>query len=1001
MTITETSAPAVAAEPDPIELSPLQRSSLSAGERRLTLRVRVPAASATALRDALTSAVAAAPVLTADRVLMAGLRVPRQRSAGAGSWHTSEEGSLHMMAGTLSVTIESDWDGPLLTVSCDTLFADTGSMTLLLAEIDRNLDGSNAARGPHLDFLAVAQEHCAMLREGQLQDEENYWAARRRPAGTRELSLTDAVPGVDADTDEGAVSIARTMPQDQVERLLALAADVGCTVEEVAYLALDTVVRRLGLDPQALGLRCDARELMGLPDLIGPLTQTVPAGWKLDLTGSAATVLSGRLQERQDATDMLGGPALSADSPRPALVFEQAGVPEMPKGWFLDSWSYPVDGEAAFSLRISGSTWRLHIECVEEIGRARAQALLSLWSGLLEDLVSRPAEPLGSFRLLPLGEAESVARGLASRQRTSSVRRLVDTLLNRVRNTPTAPACRQGERSWTYRQLGARVAALSAALPAMEDGPVVAILAEHEFDMLAAKMAALWRGAAFLPLSPQEPPARLTDALEKAQAAVVLTGVGAPSVPLPQGCRAITMADVVDDDSADLGEPAVVDDAAPAYLLRTSGSTGVPKLVAISRHSLDNYLTWASDDLLDDGAQIPVLSSPVFDASLKQTLGVLHRGGCVWLLAADRLDLSAVRAELAAEHRPITLNCVPSYISALLDDSGTADSPLASGTTTLRISRFLLGGEALDEELTRRIWQRFPRADIWNLYGPTETTATATAGRIEPGAGIHVGRPVAGARLAIVDASGEVLPPGVLGEVVITGPGLANGYLNGHEGASPFVALSVGGTEFAAYRTGDLGYLDDAGTLRIAGRRDSQIKLNGWRIDLREIERAAQRADGVRDTVVVLDRSGVEPSLRAFITGNAEANAVLAELRATLPGPMVPASVTVLPLFPTTVTGKVDRQALLDAVTSFPEASPNDYDPEELLVAKTWREVVGHGWPRPDDEFFAAGGHSLLLARLVNVLRAKGHDHLSLRQVVRRPTVASIAALIRAGGGTT
>ncbi|MEU1056705.1 AMP-binding protein [Streptomyces sp. NPDC005876] len=1000
MTITETSAPAVATEQDPIELGPFQRSSLSAGERRLNLRVRVPAASATALRDALTSAVAAAPVLTADRVPMAGLRVPRQRSSGAGSWHTSEAGTLHMTAGTLSVTIENSWDGPLLTVSCDTLFADTRSLTLLLAEIDRNLDGSNSAREPRLDFLSVAQEHCAMLRDGELQDEENYWAVRRRPAGTGGPSLTDAVPGGEADTGEGAVSVARTLPRDQVERLLALAADVGCAAEDIAYLSLDTVVRRLGLAPQDLGLRCDARDLMGLPDLIGPLTQTVPAGWKLDLTESAATALSGRCQERQDAADMLGGPALSADSPRPALVFEQAGVPEMPKGWYLDSWSYPVDGEAAFSLRISGSTWRLHVECVGEIGRARARALLSLWSGLLEDLVSRPAEPLGSLRLLPLDEAESVARGLVSRRRASSTRRLVDTLLDRVRETPTALACRQGDRVWTYRQLGVRVAALCAALPAMEDGSVVAILAEHEFDMLAAEMAALWRGAAFLPLSPQEPAARLTDALEKARAAVVLTGAGAPTVPLPAGCGAIAMADVADDDSAVLGEPAGVEDAAPAYLLRTSGSTGVPKLIAISRHSLDNYLTWASDVLLDDHAQMPVLSSPVFDASLKQTLGVLHRGGCVWLLTADRLDLSAVRAELAAEHRPIAVNCVPSYISALLDDIGTADSPVASETTTLHISRFLLGGEALDEELTRRIWQRFPKADIWNLYGPTETTATATAGRIEPGAGIHVGRPVAGARLVIVDTSGEVLPPGVLGEVVITGPGLANGYLNGHEGASPFVDLSVGGTVCAAYRTGDLGYLDDAGALRIAGRRDSQIKLNGWRIDLREIERAAQRADGVRDSVVMLDRSGAEPSLRAFITGTAEADAVFTELRATLPGPMIPASITVLPQFPTTVTGKVDRQALLDAVTSFPEASPDDYDPEELLVATKWRELLGHGWPRPDDEFFAAGGHSLLLARLVNVLRAQGHNHLSLRQVVRRPTVASVAALIRAGSGS-
>ncbi|MEU1192369.1 AMP-binding protein [Streptomyces sp. NPDC005859] len=995
MTITETSVPAVAEAQDVIELSPFQRSSLSAGDRRMTLRVRVPAASATGLRDALTSAVAAAPVLTSDRVRMAGLRVPRQRSAGVGSWHTSEAGTLHMAAGTMNVMIESSWDGPVLTVSCDTLFADTASLTLLLAETSRYLAGS-AALEPQLDFLTVARQHCAMLRDGELQEEEIFWAGRRQLVGGREVTLADAVPGVDAHLEDGPVSVTRTVSQDHVKRLLAVAADAGCTVEEVAYLALDTVVRRLGLAPHALGLRCDARELMGLPNLIGPLTQTVPAGWRLDLSGSAMTALLDRRKERENTADMLGGPAFLADSPRPALVFDRAGVPEMPAGWYLDSWSYPADGGAALSLRISAATWQLHVEGLGEIGPGRAQVLLSLWSGLLEDLVNRPDEPLGSLRLLPPGEAESVARGLASRSRTPAVRRMPETLLERIRSTPAAPACRQGKRVWTYGQLGARAAALCAALPVTCDGSVVAILAEHEFDMLAAEVAALWRGAAFLPLSPQEPAARLTDALEKAEAAVVLTGVGAPSVPLPPGCRAIAMADVADDDSV-LGEPVVVDDASPAYLLRTSGSTGVPKLVAVSRHSLDNYLTWASTALLEDCAQVPVLSSPIFDASLKQTLGVLHRGGCVWLLAADRLDLSAVRAELAAEDRPITVNCVPSYISALLDGRDAASSASEDAAATLHISRFLLGGEALDEKLTRRIWQQFPEADIWNLYGPTETTATATAGRLEPGAGIHVGRSVAGARVAIVDASGEVVPPGVLGEVVITGPGLANGYLNGHEEPSPFVQLSVSEREFPAYRTGDLGHLDEAGMLHIAGRRDSQVKLNGWRIDLREIERAAQRSDEVRDAVVVLDRTGTEPSLRAFVTGTAEADAVLAEMRAILPAPMVPSSVTTLSRFPTTVTGKVDRRAVLDAVTPGVEASPNDYDPEELLVATTWRELVGHGWPRPDDEFFAAGGHSLLLARLVNVLRAQGHEHLSLRQVVRRPTVASVAALIRAG----
>jgi acyl-coenzyme A synthetase/AMP-(fatty) acid ligase len=450
------------------------------------------------------------------------------------------------------------------------------------------------------------------------------------------------------------------------------------------------------------------------------------------------------------------------------------------------------------------------------------------------------------------------------------------------------------------------------------------------------------------------------------------------------------LADVATCDSDELGEPVPVEDDALAYLLRTSGSTGVPKLVGVTRASLDNYLDWVARELLTDDVALPVVSSPVFDASLKQTLGVVYRGSCVWILTGDRFDVAAVHAELAAATTAVALNCVPSYLSALLAEdaaNGTGGRP--------PISRFLIGGEPLGEGLVHRIRQRFPDAEVWNLYGPTEATATTTAGRVAADEDIHVGTPVAGAAVAVIDEHGALVPAGVRGEVVIAGPGLSPGYLAGHDGPSPFVDLDLTGRRVPVYRTGDLGVLHHSGRLCLAGRRDSQVKLNGWRIDVREVERVSQRAHGVRDAVVVLD-DRAEPCLRAFVTGDADDEVVMGELRAALPRPMVPRSVTVLAHFPVMATGKVDRAALLTQVTSPAEASPDEYDAEELAVATAWRQVVGRGWPRRDDEFFSVGGHSLLLARLVNLLRAQGNDHLSLRQVVRRPTVASIAALIRA-----
>ncbi|WP_328972706.1 AMP-binding protein [Streptomyces sp. NBC_00239] len=991
MTITDTSTAQV------YDLSPLQRSALGAGDRRLTLRVRVPAASAALLAEALSAALAAAPVLTALPFDVPGLRVPRQQSAGSPQWTTTADGVRELEGGTFRASVAHSWDGPLLTLSCSALFADPASLSLLLADVASRLAGTPAGTTGDLDFLTVAQGHSAMQREGELREEARFWSARRHAAPTDVPTLTEVFPSAGPTTGTGGsgdMARERILDPEECALLRELSERAGTGVAEVAHLALDTVVQRLGLGAHALGLRCDAREVMGVGTLTGPLTQTVVTGWTLDLRQPASAVLRERGDDRAELSEMLGGPALTGDAPRPALVFDPVGVPELPDGWYLDRWSAPVDGEVTLSLRTHGAAWRLHAEsCAPKSAGQLLDMLITLWAGVLQDLAHRPAQPLGSLHLVPRKEAAAIAEGLGDRSAPDTPASLAASLMVHLREQPDAPAFRHGDRTFTYGELGARVAALSAALHDVSAGDVVAVLADHEFDLPAAKLASLWRGAAFLPLSPQEPTARLADALEWSQATVVLTGAGAPQVALPHGCRAVPMADVATAPEGVPGDPLPVDADAAAYLLRTSGSTGLPKLVQVSRSSLDNYLSAMAGTFLADEAPLPVLSSPVFDASFKQTLGVLYRGGCVWLPAADRLDLSAVRAELASAGAPISLNCVPSYVSALLDGGDAA----AEGTEPLRVGRFLLGGEALDEQLVRRIWQRFPQAEIWNLYGPTEATATATAGRLEPGGDIHVGEPIAGAGLVVVDSAGAVLPRGVRGEVAITGPGLALGYLTGHEGASPFTEVELAGRRFAAYRTGDIGHLDSTGTLRVAGRRDSQVKLNGWRIDLREIERVALRAEGVLDAAAVVDRRDAEHRLRLFVRGAVEADTVSRVLHESLPRPMVPESVTVLDRFVATVSGKVDRQGLLAFATTGTEADPAAYDPEELLVATAWKRLVGSGWPHPEEEFFASGGHSLLLARLVNQLRSQGHDALSLRQVVRRPTVASIAALMRAG----
>ncbi|SOB81221.1 AMP-binding protein [Streptomyces sp. 1331.2] len=1001
MTTTVQDTALAPAEARVTELGPIQRTLLGTGDRRLSLTVRIPSAQAGQVRTALSAALATAPVLGAELVEVPGLRIPSQRPATGADWTGGE-----LALGTFRARVTDSWDGPELTLSCDAMFADTTSVSLLLAEVAQRLGTAGAPSADAPDYLAIAPGHLAMLREGELAEEERFWAGRRPRTEGAAKQLADAVPGRTDAPEAEPVALGRPLTGPTLARLNALAAETATTPADVARTALAAVLHRIGLPAGSLGWTGDARQAIGLPTVPGPFTQVVPCATAPDPTQGGPAAVRAQRAEDEQALAMLGGPTHGTADPTPELVFDSHGLPQLPAGWCLESWSFPLAGRAVFSLRVQGDAASLHVESAGPEQQDRLAAVLAMWSALLTDLVHRTDAPLAALRLLPEQDAAELAERLQAGLAAPAADGLVARFRAHAAAKPGAPACRQGDRVWTYAELDARAAAIAGRLDGLPVGGVVAVLADLDADLLAALLAVNALGGAFLPLSPQEPAARIADALTRSGAHTVVVGAGAEPALLPADCRALVLSelpgepadsvtagatgDVTTGATAGLAEPVATGPDALAYLLRTSGSTGVPKLVGVRRSSLENYLRWADEDLRVAATPLPVVSSPLFDASFKQTLGVLYAGGCVRLPAADRLDLAAVRAELAASAEPVTLNCVPSYLSALL-----AEEESAGPDTRMNLARVLLGGEPLDTDLLRRIWTRHPQAEVWNLYGPTEATATATAGRMTPGGGVHVGTGVAGAGLAVVDEQGMPVPDGVLGEVVVTGPGLAVGYLSGHQGDSPFRTLEIAGRRVDCYHTGDLGVLGADGTLRLFGRGDSQIKLNGWRIDLHEIEHAARRGDGVRDAVVVLDRRAERPCLRAFVTGTADADQVRAEIAAILPQPMVPDSVTVLERFDLTATGKVDRTALLARAVTAAEADPKDYDAEQLVVATAWREVIGGGWPRPDDEFFACGGHSLLLARLVNLLRAQGYEQLSLRQVVRRPTVQSIAGYLR------
>lgn len=974
MTTSTTPEMTTAASESTYPLSPFQRAALRYPRRPLVLTVEL-ARPAGALAELAERALAASPELTATLRTVAGLRIPRQephlpttRFSAGGGWQ--------LTAGGLTVLALPRGKATRLTVRADALVADARSMELFLAR----MADPNGPAAP-LAFFDVAAGHAAMARDGELDQERQYWRAVPR--------LGDARSGLGsaAGRSDRLVEVSVPVEAPSCARLADLARAQGVEVSDMLYLALHLLANRVCPDGALVGRLTDARTLMGAESVSGLFTQVVPDVADVDSAATALEMLcaqSGRLSQH---AAMAGGAALTEGTTAPTVVFDPRTDWTLPEGWRLVT-SFEARSTALTlrGLRDPAGGLRLIANTCDGEDPEPLRVVLHAWAETITAMTANPRAPWRTMNLPTGNSPDRPAPGLPLER--PAAEDLCARLYALAMHDPDAPALRQGAHLLTRRQLLDRIGELSEAFGPLDAGAVVAVLAEPEPDLLAAWMAALWQSAAFLPLSPTEPRARIEQAIADSAASVVLVGQHAPEFTPPAGCRIVRAEDVAAS-PRDPGPPTPTHSDLPAYLLRTSGSTGKPKMISVRRGSLNNYLRWVAEGLLADGTDLPVVSSPVFDASFKQLLGPQYAGGTTWLLRADRTDAVQVRSELAEADRPFSLNCVPSYWAELLNADGDAGP-------ALRLRRLLLGGEPVSDALVRRTAERYPDAELWNLYGPTETTATATAGRLLPGEPVHVGSAVAGAFVAVADPDGRALPRGMHGEVWIAGPGRASGYL-GDADQSPFDLLRSGALSVPAYRTGDAGWIDDAGRLHLHGRLDGQLKLHGWRIEPAEIERVAESAPGVLSAAVVLDDRVQPPSLRLFVLGAAEESAVLDVLRGLLPTPMLPASVTRVERFPRTGSGKLDRRRLLDTISHRSEASPEDYGPLELAIATVWRQVVGGGWPHPDEDFFSAGGHSVLLARLVNQLRTLGHTSLSLRKVVRNPSVNSIAELIRTG----
>jgi amino acid adenylation domain-containing protein len=522
----------------------------------------------------------------------------------------------------------------------------------------------------------------------------------------------------------------------------------------------------------------------------------------------------------------------------------------------------------------------------------------------------------------------------------------------------------------------------------------VGICLERSAHMLAAVLGVLKAGGAYVPLDPAFPRQRLAMMIEDAAPRAIITQRTLAGV-LPAAPASLVYADELGSGGDGDLPPASVNADQAAYVLFTSGSTGRPKGVVIAHRMLVNFLfSMRRKPGLSAADRLVAVTTLSFDIAGLELLLPLTVGAAVVIATTEEASDPAQLQRLLDQHGATVMQATPATWQMLLD----------SGWAGRRSLRAFCGGEALTRELADRLLPQV--AELWNLYGPTETTIWSSMHRIAPdGEAVAIGRPIANTRMYILDGRLCPMPVGATGELYIAGAGVARGYLYQPgltaERFIPDPFSRRPGERM--YRTGDLARWRSDGTIQCLGRVDHQVKIRGFRIELGEIESALVQHASVRQVIVTdYDDSAGGKRLVAYWIPDQNPASTSDELgrhlRAILPQYMVPSAFVQLPAFPLTPNGKIDRQALPapgadrgDSVRVYVAPSGR----EEEALAQIWSQLLGRAPIGAHDHFFELGGHSLLATRLVSKVRETLGVTLPLRAVFDAPVLVALAERIR------
>jgi amino acid adenylation domain-containing protein/non-ribosomal peptide synthase protein (TIGR01720 family) len=915
--------------------------------------------------------------------------------------------------------------------------ADGASMNVLLAELAELYAARAAQRAPELeplpvDFVDYAAWQAARLDAGEGERQLRYWREQLATSPPL-LVLASDRPRPVRQSFRGATQHFE-LPPALADSVRALARRHDASAFAVLHAAYVLLLSAHGAEQDVcVGVLAANRVRLEAQGLIGPCVNTLALRSRLRpsetfeelLSRTQRAVVGAQMNQElpfEQLVEALAPERSAAHHP----LFQAMHNHQQRQVKALAAWPglevellHVEHAVARFDLSLNtledeaGQLSASLVYATDLFDAARILRFAEHYCRLLQAVVERPGCPLGTLDWLPPAERAQIERSsLPERAPLSSEPGLLAprAFFVSARRQPDARALVYGDCSLSYAALARRVCLLARELSARGAGPdvVVGVAVPRSLEQVISVLAVFAAGAAYLPLDPENPAARLAYLIQDSGARIVIVNgaVGGALLDVP-GLTLLELQQIglnstaLDERASPEGSLAELAGLSAlraqhlAYVMYTSGSTGRPKAVANTHGALRERLAWMQQEYGLTSRETLLHKTPAtFDVAIWEVLWPMLAGATLAIAApGDQRDPREL-ARLTQRHQVSTLHFVPSLLREVLA------LPELSECSSLR--RLFSGGEALGADLRERVFERLPGVRLDNRYGPTEALINVSHWTCQPGqtGPVPIGRPLPGNELRILDPSLRQAPLGVPGELYIGGTALARGYV----GAPGLTAERFVPDPFSAtpgqrlYRSGDFARFGRDGAIEYLGRKDDQVKIRGVRVELGELEAALRELPGVQAAAAAVQAGpgGLSQLLGYVVLDATHAGESLEALLAQrLPSALLPSVLVRCASLPLLDSGKLDRKAL-PAV----EAQQSAFSPPESALewrlAELWAEVlqverVGRG-----EDFFALGGHSLLATRVVARVRQAFELDLPLRELFEAPELGAFARRVQA-----